>query len=68
MGHTHVGDEDLVYCVGHQGSNDLYAIRIGQAACNSAKTYDSLGSATVFLAVILEIIEDLGTRYYADSR
>ena len=32
------------------------------------RTYDGLGSATVLLAVILEIIESLGTRHYARDR
>jgi hypothetical protein len=30
----------------------------------STRTYDSLGSEIVFLTVMLEIIEDLGTRHY----
>jgi len=28
-------------------------------------TYDDLGSETILLAVVLEIIESLGTRHYA---
>jgi hypothetical protein len=30
----------------------------------STRTYDSLGSEIVLLTVMLEIIEDLGTRHY----
>ena len=34
MGHTHMTDEGLVDCVGHQGSNDLYAVRIRRVDCS----------------------------------
>ena len=32
------------------------------------ETHDSLGTATVLLAVMLKIVEDLCARYYVDGR
>ena len=34
MVHTHVRDEGLMDCVGHQGNNDLYAVRFRQEDCS----------------------------------
>ena len=59
-----MGDECLMNCVGYQGSDDLSTVRIGRPE-SSSLTYDSLGAETVLFAVLLKIIEDLGTRYCA---
>ena len=32
------------------------------------ETYDSLGATAVLLAVMLKIVEDLGTRHYTGGR
>ena len=33
-GRTNVRDEGLMDCVGHQGSNDLYTVRIKRSDCS----------------------------------
>jgi len=59
-----VGDECLVNRVGYQGKDDLPKVRTWQTDGKIIRTYDGLGPATVPLAVVLEIIENLGTRHY----
>ena len=62
--HTRVADESLMDGVGYQGSNDLSEVRTRQID-KCIDTYKKLCCATVLFTVMLEIIECLGTRYYA---
>ena len=62
--HTRVADESLMDGVGYKGSNDLSEVRTRQMD-KRIDTYKKLCCATVLFTVMLEIIEDLGTRYYA---
>jgi len=64
-----VTDERLVYCVAQHGGNNLSACSENQAIKPQfIGTYDSLGTATVLIAVVLKIVEHLGTRHYAGAR
>jgi len=55
--------------VGHQGGNNLSVHSESWATRPQfTGTYDGLGAGTVLPTVMLEIVEDLGTRHYTNGR
>jgi len=66
---THVGDERLMDSIGHQGSNNLVICSENQVkGLQSTKTHDGLSTEAILLAVMLKVVENLGTRYYKGGR
>jgi len=66
---THVDYERLVDGVARQGGNNLSICSENQVSRpRFTGTYDSLNASTILLAVMLKVVEDLGTRYCADGR
>jgi len=54
--------------IGQQGGNNLSARNENSVSGPQFTwTHDGLGAKTVILTVMLEIVEDLGTRDYADG-
>ena len=63
-----MANEGLMDRVAKKGGNNLSVCsEIRARRPQFIGTYDSLGSATILLAVVLEIVEDLGARHYADE-